>query len=90
MVSVWLLGLLITISGHRNSFQCAVTETMAKAIRPGLAIGSSTYQMIAHHGAPSMAAASSKSRGKARKVWRIRKVPKAEAKYGAITPGSVS
>ena len=32
-------GELITISGQRNSFQCAVTETIAKAISAGLASG---------------------------------------------------
>ena len=80
MVSVWVLGSFSTISGHKNSFQCAISETSEKAIRPGRAIGSSTCHSVWPQCAPSITAASSKSRGIWRKVWRIRKVPKAEAK----------
>src|SRR5271168_3070940 len=89
-VSTWLRGEDSAINGHRNSFQCVVTETMAKAVSPGRAKGSSTRVMIVSGTAPSTSAASSYSRGMVRNVWRIRNTPNAEAKYGAITPGSVS
>ena len=46
-VSTWFDGEDVAISGHRNSFQCAVTETIANATRPGRASGSSTWKMIA-------------------------------------------
>ena len=38
-VSGRLSGELMTISGQRNSFQCAVTETIEKAISEGFASG---------------------------------------------------
>ncbi|CPL30222.1 Uncharacterised protein [Bordetella pertussis] len=40
--------------------------------------------------APSTRAASSSSRGTVLKVWRSRKMPKAEAKYGKPTANTVS
>ena len=41
-VRTWFLGEETAIKGHKNSFQCAVSETTAKAMRPGCASGSST------------------------------------------------
>src|SRR5208283_2520305 len=58
-VSTWLRGEDSTISGQRNSFQCAVTDTTAKAIRPGRASGTSTRQISETTPAPSSIAASS-------------------------------
>src|ERR1700733_5803804 len=62
-VRTWFLGDESAISGHKNSFQCAVTETIAKATRPGRASGNSTRPIKTGIEAPSSIAASSKSRG---------------------------
>src|ERR1700752_464449 len=48
----------VAISGHRNSFQCVVTETMANAISPGRASGSNTRKISVSTEAPSIIAAS--------------------------------
>ena len=58
-VSTWFDGEDTAISGHRNSFQCAVTETIAKATSPGRASGSSTWRIRTGIVAPSSIAASS-------------------------------
>jgi hypothetical protein len=58
-VNTWLDGEETAIKGHKNSFQCAVTETIAKAARPGRANGTSTWRINAGTVAPSSIAASS-------------------------------
>src|SRR5579872_48803 len=45
-VSTWVEGDEVAIRGHRNSFQWAVTEMIAKATRPGRARGNRTRKMI--------------------------------------------
>src|ERR1700722_20296755 len=58
-VSTWVEGDDVAIKGHRNSFQWAVTDTIANATRPGRARGSRTRKMIVSLDAPSTSAASS-------------------------------
>src|SRR5579859_2379176 len=58
-VSTWVEGDEVAISGHRNSFQWAATEMIAKATRPGRARGNRTRKMIVSLDAPSTSAASS-------------------------------
>src|SRR5262249_23761825 len=52
-------GELMTISGHKNSFQWVVTEMMEKLITAGRASGRYTKRMRCHQRAPSTSAASS-------------------------------
>ena len=44
IVTVLLSGELVTIRGHKNSFQWKVTLTMLNATRTGRTSGTSTYQ----------------------------------------------
>jgi hypothetical protein len=55
----WFDGEETAISGHKNSFRWAVTETIAKVARPGRASGTSTWRISAGIMAPSSIAASS-------------------------------
>ncbi|MOA47076.1 hypothetical protein D3C78_1696740 [compost metagenome] len=55
-----------------------------------MASGTYTFHRICKALAPSIRAASSSSRGTVLKVWRSRKMPNAEAKYGRPIANTVS
>lgn len=62
-LSAMLTSRVVTIRGHRRSFQLHSTVTIATANRLGFASGSITFQNTCHGFAPSRRAASSSSFG---------------------------
>src|SRR5215472_12999446 len=58
-VKTWLRGEEVAINGHKNSFQCALIDTIANATSPGRAKGTRTCRINTGIEAPSSIAASS-------------------------------
>ncbi|MNT71550.1 hypothetical protein D3C72_2100450 [compost metagenome] len=75
----------VTTSGHKKAFQAVTKVKMPRLASAGAESGSATRQKVPHGPSPSIRAASSSSVGKARKLWRIRKMPKAPTSPGRIS-----
>ena len=74
------------MTGQKKPFQVPWNWRIATAASAGPASGSITRQNVVKKPAPSIRAASSRSRGIDRKYWRIRKIVVAEIARTVTTP----
>ena len=76
-----------TARGQRYWFHAASSEITPNDATTGRVMGTATRAMKAKWPYPSSLAASSRSLGMPMKPWRIRKMPNAVARNGAVSPG---
>src|SRR5690625_6076628 len=81
-------ALLVTRMGHRKAFQEAMKASRVTVSITGRLMGITTDQRKRRWVAPSMRAASHRSKGMPAKNWRIRKMLTAFAMNGTVSEGN--
>ena len=82
-------GVVVNTSGQSRSFQLFTNVKIASVSSAGTAFGSTMLRNTRNSLAPSIRAALSRSRGRAMKNCRRKKMPNASAARGMISPANV-